>query len=267
MSIPNTFSLIPDGDMNQHDQETYSEILFDFLDNSKKTEQLPDEIIQPTRRAMSFPVANFISDIVVPSSMFEKLSRELVFHIFQMMTSLQDILNMRLVCKMWSRWLICNCNWRKFAWDLMQYWYDWNQELAPLGTNLFYDTISVLRKMRSPAGKDLKEQDMYLPKENIKKVMKKILPQGAKVSKEALECMQECTTEFILFVLGEAADITMAKKKKTVGSDFIIEAMNNLSLDNYGNVMATYLEKYKKAMPKPKKRTHEEIDQQDEVDA
>jgi histone H3/H4 len=51
--------------------------------------------------------------------------------------------------------------------------------------------------------KEMKEQDLFLPKENIRKVMKQALPDYAKISKEAVECIQECVTEFISFTLGE----------------------------------------------------------------
>jgi nuclear transcription Y subunit beta len=38
---------------------------------------------------------------------------------------------------------------------------------------------------------------------NIARIMKRALPQNAKVSKSAKECCQECVTEFVLFVTSE----------------------------------------------------------------
>ena len=50
---------------------------------------------------------------------------------------------------------------------------------------------------------DVKEQDRYLPIANISRIMKKSLPQNAKISKEAKECVQQCVSEFIAFVTSE----------------------------------------------------------------
>ena len=50
----------------------------------------------------------------------------------------------------------------------------------------------------------IKEQDRLLPIANVGRIMKQILPPNAKISKEAKETMQECVSEFISFVTGEA---------------------------------------------------------------
>ncbi|KAL5063727.1 hypothetical protein RYX36_025464, partial [Vicia faba] len=41
---------------------------------------------------------------------------------------------------------------------------------------------------------------------NVGRIMKKILRPNAKFSKETKETMQECVSEFIIFVTGEASD-------------------------------------------------------------
>lgn len=46
----------------------------------------------------------------------------------------------------------------------------------------------------------------YLPIANVGRLMKKCLPDTTKVSKDAKECVQECTSEFISFITSEAAD-------------------------------------------------------------
>ncbi|KAJ6354117.1 hypothetical protein OIU76_003037 [Salix suchowensis] len=50
------------------------------------------------------------------------------------------------------------------------------------------------------------EQDRLLPIANVGRMMKQTLPPTAKISKEAKQTMQECATEFISFVTGEASD-------------------------------------------------------------
>ena len=51
-----------------------------------------------------------------------------------------------------------------------------------------------------PRDGELREHDMFLPINNISKVMKKVVPQSGKVAKEARECIQECVSEFISFI-------------------------------------------------------------------
>ncbi|CAI4251699.1 BFH_collapsed_G0001680.mRNA.1.CDS.1 [Saccharomyces cerevisiae] len=50
----------------------------------------------------------------------------------------------------------------------------------------------------------LREQDRWLPINNVARLMKNTLPPSAKVSKDAKECMQECVSELISFVTSEA---------------------------------------------------------------
>jgi nuclear transcription Y subunit beta len=50
---------------------------------------------------------------------------------------------------------------------------------------------------------DVREQDRYLPIANVARIMKRALPENAKIAKEAKECVQECVSEFISFVTSE----------------------------------------------------------------
>eukprot|EP01036_Dinobryon_divergens_P012515 gene12515-16866_t len=51
---------------------------------------------------------------------------------------------------------------------------------------------------------EIREQDRFLPIANIARIMKKVLPQNAKIAKEAKESIQECVSEFISFITSEA---------------------------------------------------------------
>lgn len=57
-------------------------------------------------------------------------------------------------------------------------------------------------------GEDVREQDRYLPIANISRIMKKALPDGAKIAKDAKDCVQENVSEFISFVTQEGACAT-----------------------------------------------------------
>ncbi|RDX60799.1 Nuclear transcription factor Y subunit B-5, partial [Mucuna pruriens] len=81
----------------------------------------------------------------------------------------------------------------------------------------------------------IKEQDRLLPIANVGRIMKQILPPNAKISKEAKETMQECVSEFISFVTGEASDKCHKEKRKTVNGDDICWALATLGFDDYAD--------------------------------
>ncbi|GJN91009.1 hypothetical protein Rhopal_004023-T1 [Rhodotorula paludigena] len=90
-----------------------------------------------------------------------------------------------------------------------------------------------------------KEQDRYLPIANVGRIMKKCLPDTTKVSKDAKECVQECTSEFISFITSEAAERCAVEKRKTINGEDILFAMATLGFEMYAEVMKVYLSKYR----------------------
>ena len=48
-----------------------------------------------------------------------------------------------------------------------------------------------------------REQDRFLPIANISRIMKKALPNNAKIAKDAKETVQECVSEYISFITSE----------------------------------------------------------------
>ncbi|BFG43318.1 hypothetical protein CerSpe_295920 [Prunus speciosa] len=91
----------------------------------------------------------------------------------------------------------------------------------------------------------IKEQDRLLPIANVGRIMKQILPPNAKISKEAKETMQECVSEFISFVTGEASDKCHKEKRKTVNGDDICWALATLGFDDYAEPLKRYLHRYR----------------------
>ncbi|KAF2308034.1 hypothetical protein GH714_034616 [Hevea brasiliensis] len=87
----------------------------------------------------------------------------------------------------------------------------------------------------------MKEQDRLLPIANVGRIMKQILPPNAKISKEAKETMQECVSEFISFVTGEASDKCHKEKRKTVNGDDICWALATLGFDDYAEPLKSFL--------------------------
>ncbi|KAI3747419.1 hypothetical protein L6452_09876 [Arctium lappa] len=89
-----------------------------------------------------------------------------------------------------------------------------------------------------------KDQERLLPIANVGRIMKKSLPANAKISKEAKETVQECVSEFINFVTGEAADKCQREKRKTINGDDLLWAMTTLGFQNYVGSLKGYLSKY-----------------------
>ncbi|XP_039146198.1 nuclear transcription factor Y subunit B-3-like isoform X2 [Dioscorea cayenensis subsp. rotundata] len=90
-----------------------------------------------------------------------------------------------------------------------------------------------------------KEQDRFLPIANVSRIMKKSLPGNAKISKEAKETVQECVSEFISFITGEASDKCQREKRKTINGDDLLWAMTILGFENYVSPLKIYLNKYR----------------------
>lgn len=75
--------------------------------------------------------------------------------------------------------------------------------------------------------------------------MKKALPANGKISKEAKETVQECVSEFISFITGEASDKCQKEKRKTINGDDLLWAMTTLGFEDYVEPLKIYLHKYR----------------------
>ncbi|KAJ8494156.1 hypothetical protein OPV22_015877 [Ensete ventricosum] len=90
-----------------------------------------------------------------------------------------------------------------------------------------------------------REQDRFLPIANVGRIMKKALPANAKISKDAKETVQECVSEFISFITGEASEKCQREKRKTVNGDDLIWAMTTLGFEDYVPPLKVYLQKFR----------------------
>ena len=90
-----------------------------------------------------------------------------------------------------------------------------------------------------------REQDRFLPIANIARIMKKALPENAKIAKDGKETVQECVSEFISFITSEASDKCQLDKRKTINGEDILWAMQTLGFDNYIEPLRIYLQKYR----------------------
>ncbi|KAK1440259.1 hypothetical protein QVD17_06084 [Tagetes erecta] len=91
----------------------------------------------------------------------------------------------------------------------------------------------------------LREQDRFLPIANVSRIMKKAVPANGKISKDAKETVQECVSEFVSFVTGEASDKCLREKRKTINGDDLLWAMMRLGFDDYVEALKVYLHKFR----------------------
>ncbi|KAH9266384.1 hypothetical protein BASA83_010626 [Batrachochytrium salamandrivorans] len=89
------------------------------------------------------------------------------------------------------------------------------------------------------------KQDRLLPIANVARIMKRGLPENAKIAKEAKECIQECVSEFISFVTSEASDRCVQEKRKTINGEDILWAMHSLGFETYTETLRIHLQKYR----------------------
>ncbi|CAI9755024.1 unnamed protein product [Fraxinus pennsylvanica] len=90
-----------------------------------------------------------------------------------------------------------------------------------------------------------REQDRLLPIANVSRIMKKALPANAKISKDAKETVQECVSEFISFITGEASDKCQREKRKTINGDDLLWAMTTLGFEEYVEPLKIYLQRFR----------------------
>ena len=85
------------------------------------------------------------------------------------------------------------------------------------------------------------------PIANISRIMKKALPNNAKIAKDAKETVQECVSEFISFITSEASDKCQREKRKTINGDDLLWSMTTLGFEDYLEPLRAYLAKYREA--------------------
>lgn len=90
-----------------------------------------------------------------------------------------------------------------------------------------------------------RDLDRFLPIANVGRIMKRALPTNAKISKDAKETVQECVSEFITFITGEASDKCQREKRKTVNGDDLLWAMTTLGFEDYVESLEIYLQRFR----------------------
>lgn len=104
------------------------------------------------------------------------------------------------------------------------------------------------------AQSDKKEPDILFPVANISRIMKKVIPPNATITKDCLLAVQQCVCDFVSFISSEAGVHCLQEKRKTVSGDDITFALNNMGFDNYSEVLQIYLQKYRESKEREEQR-------------
>ncbi|WZZ87515.1 hypothetical protein YC2023_116094 [Brassica napus] len=91
----------------------------------------------------------------------------------------------------------------------------------------------------------VREQDRFMPIANVIRIMRRILPAHAKISDDSKETIQECVSEYISFVTGEANERCQREQRKTITAEDVLWAMSKLGFDDYIEPLTLYLHRYR----------------------
>ncbi|XP_047308031.1 nuclear transcription factor Y subunit B-1-like [Impatiens glandulifera] len=91
----------------------------------------------------------------------------------------------------------------------------------------------------------VREQDRFMPIANVIRIMRRILPPHAKISDDAKETIQECVSEFISFITGEANERCQREQRKTITAEDVLWAMSKLGFDDYIEPLTLFLNRHR----------------------
>ncbi|CAO1941927.1 unnamed protein product [Urochloa humidicola] len=91
----------------------------------------------------------------------------------------------------------------------------------------------------------IREKDRLMPIANVIRIMRRVLPPHAKISDDAKETIQECVSEYISFITGEANERCQREQRKTITAEDVLWAMSRLGFDDYVEPLSVYLHRYR----------------------
>ncbi|GAB2284772.1 hypothetical protein Dimus_019225 [Dionaea muscipula] len=90
-----------------------------------------------------------------------------------------------------------------------------------------------------------RKQDSYMPVANIIRIMQRGLPPHAKIADDVKDIIQECLSEFLSFITGEANERCKNEQRKTITAEDIVWSMAKLGFDDYVEPLTVYLKRYR----------------------
>lgn len=99
-------------------------------------------------------------------------------------------------------------------------------------------------------------EDLTLPKATVQKIIGEILPKDIAISKEAREAITECSIEFIMILSTQLNDIAEKEAKKTIASDHVVKALEELGFHNYLEIINRILGEHKELLKGKEKKNN-----------
>lgn len=99
-------------------------------------------------------------------------------------------------------------------------------------------------------------EDLSLPKATVQKIIGEVLPKDIAISKEAREAITECSIEFIMILSAQLNDIAEKEAKKTIASDHVIKALDELGFHNYLEIINKVLDEHKELLKGKEKKNN-----------
>lgn len=99
-------------------------------------------------------------------------------------------------------------------------------------------------------------EDLSLPKATVQKIVGEILPNDIAISKEAREAITECSIEFIMILSTQLNDIAEKEAKKTITSDHVMRALEELGFHNYLDIINRVLDEHKELLKGKEKKNN-----------
>eukprot|EP01018_Ginkgo_biloba_P036225 Gb_41265 [translate_table: standard] len=105
------------------------------------------------------------------------------------------------------------------------------------------DRVDVAGRVNRDAPSDGDNRTYALPLMNIGRIMKRVLPKNALLSKGANQAVQQCVTEFICLMTGEAIDKCLVENQISITGDDLLWGMDKFEFGHYTGPLSVYLGK------------------------
>ncbi|GME98354.1 hypothetical protein B5S31_g5778 [[Candida] boidinii] len=76
-------------------------------------------------------------------------------------------------------------------------------------------------------------EELSLPKATVQKIISEILPSDITFAKDSREALIECCIEFLMMLSTESNDIADRELKKTISTDHVMKAVDELGFGEY----------------------------------
>lgn len=84
-----------------------------------------------------------------------------------------------------------------------------------------------------------------MPAATITRIMRKVLPDHARISDDAREAIQESVSEFIGFITDEAKERCQLESRRILTANDVLGAMDALGFHNYAETLTIFLSRHR----------------------